>query len=178
MRPIMPTRRTGGTHPLIGFMYIRAVTVAPKSVATCHAGEKPNMAPKAKAHPTEYFLAGGIAGVVSRTCIAPIERVKILYQIQRAGAAKTPASEGGSASAIARRIWTKEGIGAFWRGNSAAVVRVMPYMSLTFLTFEEYRAALLSAGVPKQAATLTAGSVRANSSYNPLALTALDPHRA
>ena len=32
----------------------------------------------------EYFVAGGIAGVVSRTVIAPIERVKILYQVSRA----------------------------------------------------------------------------------------------
>ena len=35
----------------------------------------------------------------------------------------------------------------------------MPYMSLTFLTFEEYRASLLSMGAPKQAATLAAGSL-------------------
>ena len=32
----------------------------------------------------EYFVAGGVAGVVSRTVIAPIERVKILYQVSRA----------------------------------------------------------------------------------------------
>ena len=39
-----------------------------------------------KGGPKEYFIAGGIAGVVSRTCIAPIERVKILFQIHRASA--------------------------------------------------------------------------------------------
>ena len=38
------------------------------------------------------------------------------------------------------------------------MVRVVPYMSLTFLTFEEYKASLLAAGAPKQAATLAAGS--------------------
>ena len=32
-------------------------------------------------------------------------------------------------------------------------------MALTFLTFEEYKASLLHMGVPKQAATLTAGSM-------------------
>lgn len=27
----------------------------------------------------------------------------------------------------------------FWRGNGAAVIRVVPYMSITFVGFEEYR---------------------------------------
>ena len=30
----------------------------------------------------EYLIAGGTAGIVSRTVIAPIERVKILFQIR------------------------------------------------------------------------------------------------
>jgi hypothetical protein len=86
------------------------------------------------------------------TCIAPIERVKILYQI-------SSKSEAVAWTSIAPRIWREEGAAAFWKGNTAAVVRVLPYMSLTFLTYEEYKASLLSAGVPKQAATLAAGSM-------------------
>ena len=106
---------------------------------------------KEKTHPTEYFIAGGLAGVLSRTCIAPIERVKILYQVGR--------GSNMSGTAVASGILRDEGVLAFWKGNSAAVVRVMPYMSLTFLTYEEYKAKLLSTGtVPKQAATMAAGS--------------------
>ena len=119
---------------------------------------------KEATHPTEYFVAGGLAGVVSRTFIAPIERVKILYQIRasaNSSAAHSAASGHSSASGLtlARNILQNEGVAAFWKGNTAAVVRVMPYMSLTFLTFEEYRARLLSLGLPKQAATLAAGSL-------------------
>ena len=111
---------------------------------------------KEKTHPTEYFVAGGIAGVVSRTCIAPVERVKILYQIGRGNGSSAGSSSG---LTLARNILRDEGVAAFWKGNSAAVVRVMPYMSFTFLTYEEYKSRLLSAGVPKQAATLGAGSL-------------------
>ena len=68
--------------------------------------------PKEKTHPTEYFIAGGFAGVVSRTVIAPIERVKILYQVNKG------TSESGLA--VAQKIWKNEGALAFWKGNSAA----------------------------------------------------------
>ncbi|KAL1523542.1 hypothetical protein AB1Y20_018479 [Prymnesium parvum] len=100
--------------------------------------------------PTEYFVAGGIAGMVSRTAIAPIERVKILFQISR--------DRGAGFLHIAPTILRDEGLLAFWKGNSAAVARVMPYMSLTFLSYEEYKRALLAAGAPAQPATLAAGS--------------------
>lgn len=122
-----------------------AAAAAPKAAAAA-----PKAAPAPKPSRGEYFIAGGIAGIVSRTCIAPIERVKILYQINR----------GGSASwlGIAPKILREEGALAFWKGNSAAVVRVMPYMSLTFMTFEEYKAHSLALGAPKQVATLVAGS--------------------
>ena len=99
----------------------------------------------------EYFVAGGIAGVVSRTAIAPIERVKILYQVSRASVST-------SWLQLAPQIWREEGFLAFWKGNTAAVTRVLPYMSLTFLSYEEYRAALQRSGLGKTSSTIAAGS--------------------
>jgi hypothetical protein len=77
--------------------------------------------------------------------------VIILYQI-------SSKASGTHWMSIAPKILREEGPLAFWKGNSAAVVRVMPYMSLTFLTFEEYKVRLLAQGLPKQASTVAAGS--------------------
>lgn len=105
-----------------------------------------------KTSPREYFIAGGSAGIISRTCIAPIERVKILYQLQ------SGASSGPAWYQLPGRILREEGVLAFWKGNTAAVVRVMPYMSFTFLSYEEYKAQLASTGAPSQLCNLAAGS--------------------
>src|SRR3989338_2625377 len=93
------------------------------------------MGKKEAKDPVEYLVAGGIAGIVSRTCIAPIERVKIIYQINR-GKEMTSYLE------LAKTLVKKEGVLAMWKGNSVALIRVIPYMSLTFFSFEEYRAQL------------------------------------
>mmetsp|Transcript_8239 Transcript_8239/g.24738 ORF Transcript_8239/g.24738 Transcript_8239/m.24738 type:complete len:294 (+) Transcript_8239:177-1058(+) len=107
---------------------------------------------KGKTNPKEYFLAGGAAGIISRTCIAPIERVKILYQVQ------SGASIGPAWYQLPGRILREEGVQAFWKGNTAAVVRVMPYMSFTFLSFEEYKARIAALGAPSHLCNLAAGS--------------------
>ena len=39
-------------------------------------------------------------------------------------------------------IYKEEGVLAFWKGNTAAVIRVVPYMSITFLAYEEYKVSL------------------------------------
>ena len=75
--------------------------------------------------PLEYFVAGGIAGMVSRTCIAPIERVKIIYQVAKKGQMTNYFS-------VLPDLLKKEGFFSLWKGNSTAVIRVVPYMSITF----------------------------------------------
>ena len=70
--------------------------------------------------------AGGSAGAIARTAIAPIERVKIIYQIDK--------TMRGSYTGIPKKIIAEEGFFGLWRGNSAAVLRVIPYMSMFALT--------------------------------------------
>ena len=56
---------------------------------------------------TASFIAGGISGAVSRTVVSPLERLKILFQVQ--GPGNTTYQGVGPALA---KMWRDEG----WRG--------------------------------------------------------------
>ena len=102
----------------------------------------------------EFVVAGGVAGVVSRTAIAPIERMKIIYQVKTA-------ADGEGLVGLVRGVVRREGVLSLWNGNMAAVIRVMPYLSIQFASFEAYSAALAEGGAVRSrtAQTLAAGSL-------------------
>ena len=56
---------------------------------------------------TASFIAGGVAGAVSRTVVSPLERLKIIFQVQGPG----NASYNGIGPALVK-MWKEEG----WRG--------------------------------------------------------------
>eukprot|EP01064_Diplonema_japonicum_P000168 TRINITY_DN10110_c0_g1_i1.p1 TRINITY_DN10110_c0_g1~~TRINITY_DN10110_c0_g1_i1.p1 ORF type:complete len:297 (+),score=29.77 TRINITY_DN10110_c0_g1_i1:31-891(+) len=78
----------------------------------------------------EYLLAGGGAAIVSRTVIAPIERVKIIFQTS---------PEANGYMGIFKRIMKGEGVLSFWKGNGVAVVRVVPYLSVQLASNDKYK---------------------------------------
>ena len=90
-----------------------------------------------KGHWTEYLLAGGTAGMVARTCIAPVERMKILFQVQK-GTTNTNMRH------LLSSLINNEGPLSMWKGNSAAVIRVIPYTALQFTAFEHFSVILSS----------------------------------
>ena len=68
------------------------------------------------------MISGGIAGAVAKTCVAPIERVKILFQVSTRQHLHIGIV--GTLADIARN----EGVRAYWKGNWANCSRVIPYV--------------------------------------------------
>merc|ERR1739838_518792 len=88
------------------------------------------------------FLVGGVSAAVSKTIVAPIERVKLLLQVQDAMAKKAGASDMKKYDGImdcARRVSSEQGNAAFWRGNLANVLRYFPTQALNFAFKDLYK---------------------------------------
>ncbi|KAL8826868.1 MAG: hypothetical protein Q9191_003540 [Dirinaria sp. TL-2023a] len=81
------------------------------------------------------FLAGGMAGAVSRTVVSPLERLKILFQIQSAGRNEYKMSVGKGLA----KMWREEGWRGFMRGNGTNCIRIVPYSAVQFGSYNFYK---------------------------------------
>ncbi len=79
------------------------------------------------------MVAGGLSGAVSKTLTAPLERVKILLQIQgmRAVAPGARPHYRGVWSTMAT-VAREEGLLALFKGNGSNVLRIVPVYALKF----------------------------------------------
>lgn len=94
------------------------------------------------------LAAGGVAGGISKTAVAPIERVKLLLQVQ---AASTQIKKENQYKGIVDcfvRITKEQGLLSFWRGNLANVIRYFPTQALNFAFKDKYKKLFLD-GVKK-----------------------------
>lgn len=87
---------------------------------------------------TAAFCAGGIAGAVSRTVVSPLERLKILFQIQSAGREEYKLSVGKAL----KKMWQEEGWRGFMRGNGTNCIRIVPYSAVQFGSYGFYKRTL------------------------------------
>ncbi|KAJ7372293.1 hypothetical protein OS493_019737 [Desmophyllum pertusum] len=77
------------------------------------------------------LVAGAGAGVVSRTATAPLDRLKVLLQVQASSQNRIGIGSGFS-------MMIKEGgIKSLWRGNGANVVKIAPESSIKFFAYEK-----------------------------------------
>lgn len=81
------------------------------------------------------FCAGGVSAIVSKTAIAPIERVKLLLQTQHVNN-RLEGKYSGLIDCV-KRVYVEQGILSFWRGNLANIFRFFPNHALTF-AFKDY----------------------------------------
>lgn len=78
------------------------------------------------------FIAGGIAAAVSKTAVAPIERVKLLLQVQAVSKQISAEKQYKGIIDCFVRIPKEQGFLSFWRGNLANVIRYFPTQALNF----------------------------------------------
>jgi len=95
------------------------------------------------------FLAGGISAAVSKTAVAPIERVKLLLQVQHASKQITKENQYKGIIDCFVRIPKEQGMISFWRGNMANVIRYFPTQALNFAFKDVYKKIFME-GVDKK----------------------------
>ncbi|XP_065310974.1 ADP,ATP carrier protein-like [Dermacentor albipictus] len=95
------------------------------------------------------FVAGGVAAAISKTSVAPIERVKLLLQVQHVSKQLTPDKQYKGMVDCFVRIPKEQGFLSFWRGNLANVIRYFPTQALNFAFKDKYKQIFLG-GVDKR----------------------------
>lgn len=101
--------------------------------------------PLLRAHAARVLLAGGVAGMVSRTAVAPLERTKLLFQVQ--GLSVSPPGQPLRYTSVWQSlsaILQKEGIRGWYKGNVANCVRIIPMSALQFYGFDVLKRKLLA----------------------------------
>jgi solute carrier family 25 phosphate transporter 23/24/25/41 len=125
-----------------------------------------------------YFLAGAIAGGVSRTATAPLDRLKVYLLVNTSHSAENavgalkqakPAAAVKHAarpfSAAVRDLYQSGGLRGFFAGNGLNVVKIMPETAIKFGSYEAAKRALANIeghGDPKKInswSKFTAGGV-------------------
>merc|ERR1712002_710450 len=95
------------------------------------------------------FIAGGIAAAISKTAVAPIERVKLLLQVQAASKQISADQAYKGMVDCFVRIPKEQGVLSYWRGNLANVIRYFPTQALNFAFKDKYKQIFLG-GVDKK----------------------------
>ncbi|KAK1117131.1 hypothetical protein K0M31_016937 [Melipona bicolor] len=94
------------------------------------------------------FVAGGVAAAISKTAVAPIERVKLLLQVQHISKQIPEDQRYKGMVDCFVRIPKEQGFLSYWRGNLANVIRYFPTQALNFAFKDKYKQIFLG-GVDK-----------------------------
>lgn len=137
-------RRSGSPRslPILSVSRAHARDVATLAGTAPALDVRPTEETRGETRKTALRLAAGVLStVVVRTLLAPMERIKLEYQLNRS---MLPVS------AAFRKVMAAEGIRGFWRGNAINLLRVCPYKAINFAAFDAYRgvAVALSPGGP------------------------------
>jgi len=118
----------------------------------------------------EDFMLAGVSAGVSKTATAPIERVKLLIQNQdemiKQGRLDRPYT---GVVDCTKRVLAEEGVGPFWRGNLANVLRYFPTQALNFAFKEQFKS-IFAVSKDASYATKTAANIASGGCAGTLSL--------
>ncbi|EFN58647.1 hypothetical protein CHLNCDRAFT_11132, partial [Chlorella variabilis] len=104
----------------------------------------------------QQFLAGGVAGAVSKTLVAPMERVSTLLM--------TPtAHQRFSVAQAAQHAWRDGGLGGLYRGHAATLIKIFPASAIQFAVFNGLKDRILAARQRRQGQAAAAAAAAAAS---------------
>uniref|UniRef100_A0A673ALM6 EF-hand domain-containing protein n=1 Tax=Sphaeramia orbicularis TaxID=375764 RepID=A0A673ALM6_9TELE len=88
----------------------------------------------------KQLVAGAVAGAVSRTGTAPLDRMKVFMQVH--------ASKSNNISLVGgfRQMIAEGGLTSLWRGNGTNVLKIAPETAIKFMAYEQYKKLLSSDG--------------------------------
>ena len=121
------------------------------------------------------FMIGGVSAAVSKTLVAPIERVKLLLQVQDANP-NIPADQRytGIGDCFSR-VMKEQGVGSLWRGNLANVVRYFPTQALNFACKDFYKKTLCPYNPKTQPGMFFLGNMASGGAAGATSLTVVYP---
>ncbi|KAI2803020.1 hypothetical protein BLOT_007143 [Blomia tropicalis] len=78
-----------------------------------------------------HLIAGGVAGAVSRTATAPLDRLKVFLQVRGA--------EFNGLGVCLRHMIQEGGVVSLWRGNGINVLKIAPETAIKFMAFDQMK---------------------------------------
>ena len=98
------------------------------------------------------LVAGGVAGAISRTSTAPLDRLKVIMQAQTEG--KMSIFQG------FKGIYREGGVKSFFRGNGTNVVKIIPETAIKFLMYDKIKSLVCKTpGSPTTPERLLSGAI-------------------
>ena len=90
--------------------------------------------------PIIYASSGAIAGIITKTIVAPLERIKLLYQVQ----SYYDSTKYLSLKQAFSKIIKEEGIKGLYYGNFTNILRILPAYSVKFMFNDTFKVFFLN----------------------------------
>ncbi|XP_053185543.1 calcium-binding mitochondrial carrier protein SCaMC-1-like isoform X2 [Scomber japonicus] len=88
----------------------------------------------------KQLAAGAMAGAVSRTGTAPLDRMKVFMQVHSSKVNKISLAGG------FKQMIKEGGLTSLWRGNGINVLKIAPETAIKFMAYEQYKKLLSEEG--------------------------------